>query len=240
MKPEGSLLHSQVPATCPYPEPARSSSYPHILKIHLITILPTTSGCPKWSPSLRFPPQNPVHASPLLHTRYMPRPSHSSLFYHPNILNVLKREILSTDRNPILVTDLKLRFSEVWRRVFWYIHIKCSKDPLLPSTRWWFHLLPTTVWISKPPRQRCWYWLPPDDWLHCVPPCMTVMCQWTETSASHRCTMNSLASTGYQTPVLLAACVRDKTWFSPAYTNIDVRFLRMTQTWSKHVGVVVH
>jgi len=23
MKPEGSLLHSQVPATCPYPEPAR-------------------------------------------------------------------------------------------------------------------------------------------------------------------------------------------------------------------------
>ena len=25
-----SLLHSQVPATCPYPEPARSSPYPHI------------------------------------------------------------------------------------------------------------------------------------------------------------------------------------------------------------------
>jgi len=31
MEPEGSLLHSQVPATCPYPEPARSSPYPHIL-----------------------------------------------------------------------------------------------------------------------------------------------------------------------------------------------------------------
>jgi len=30
MEPEGSLPHSQVPATCPYPEPARSSSYPHI------------------------------------------------------------------------------------------------------------------------------------------------------------------------------------------------------------------
>ena len=27
---EGSLPHSQVPATCPYPEPARSSPYPHI------------------------------------------------------------------------------------------------------------------------------------------------------------------------------------------------------------------
>jgi hypothetical protein len=30
MEPEGSLPHSQEPATCPYPEPARSSSYPHI------------------------------------------------------------------------------------------------------------------------------------------------------------------------------------------------------------------
>ena len=30
MEPEGSLLHSQVPVTCPYPEPAQSSPYPHI------------------------------------------------------------------------------------------------------------------------------------------------------------------------------------------------------------------
>jgi len=28
MEPEGSLLHLQVPANCPYPEPARSSPYP--------------------------------------------------------------------------------------------------------------------------------------------------------------------------------------------------------------------
>ena len=31
MEPEGSLPHSQVPATCPYPEPSRSSPHPHIL-----------------------------------------------------------------------------------------------------------------------------------------------------------------------------------------------------------------
>jgi len=31
MKPEGSLPHSQVPASCPYPEPARSSPYLHTL-----------------------------------------------------------------------------------------------------------------------------------------------------------------------------------------------------------------
>ena len=30
MEPEGSLPHSQVPATRPYPESARSSPYPHI------------------------------------------------------------------------------------------------------------------------------------------------------------------------------------------------------------------
>jgi len=30
MEPEGSLPQSQVPAICPYPEPAQSSPYPHI------------------------------------------------------------------------------------------------------------------------------------------------------------------------------------------------------------------
>jgi len=30
MEPEGSLPHSQVPATCLYPKPARSSPQPHI------------------------------------------------------------------------------------------------------------------------------------------------------------------------------------------------------------------
>jgi hypothetical protein len=30
MEPEGSLPRLQVPATCPYPEPARSGPYPQI------------------------------------------------------------------------------------------------------------------------------------------------------------------------------------------------------------------
>ena len=30
MEPEGPLPHSQVPATCPYPESVQSSTYPHI------------------------------------------------------------------------------------------------------------------------------------------------------------------------------------------------------------------
>ena len=55
----------------------------HFLKIHLNIILPSTPGSPKWSLSLRFIHQNPVYASPLHHTRYMLRPSHSSRFLPP-------------------------------------------------------------------------------------------------------------------------------------------------------------
>ena len=86
MEPESSLPHSQVPATCPYPEPARSSQCPtsHYLKIHLNIIFPSTPGSSKWSLSLRYPHQNPVYASPLSHTCYMPRPSNSSRFDHAN------------------------------------------------------------------------------------------------------------------------------------------------------------
>ena len=69
MEPEGSLPHSQVPATCPYPHQARSSPYPHIA-LPEDPILPSTPRSPKWSLSLRFPHQTPAQASPLPHTRY--------------------------------------------------------------------------------------------------------------------------------------------------------------------------
>ena len=49
----------------------------HFLKSYLNIILPSASGSPQWSLSLRFPHQNPVYPSPLPHTCHIPRPSHS-------------------------------------------------------------------------------------------------------------------------------------------------------------------
>jgi len=81
MEPEGSSPHSQAHTTCPYPELYPVHTPPsHFPKIHPNIILPSMPGSPQWSPSLRFPHQNPVHTSPLPHVRYMPRPSHSSWF----------------------------------------------------------------------------------------------------------------------------------------------------------------
>jgi len=87
MEPEGSLPHSQKPATCPYPEPARSYPYPpHPTSYRSILIL--SSHVRLGLPSGLFPPGFPAKTlhKPLLspHTRYMPRLSHSSRFDHPN------------------------------------------------------------------------------------------------------------------------------------------------------------
>ena len=77
---------------CPPPTPIMSHIDPvhaptiHFPKIHLNIIFPSTSVSPKCSLSLRFSYLNPAYNSPLPHTRYTPRPSHSSRFYHRTIL----------------------------------------------------------------------------------------------------------------------------------------------------------
>ena len=65
----------------PNPVPIHTS---HFLEIHPNIIRPSTPRSPQWSPSLRFPHQDPVHPPLLTHTRNMPGPSHSSRFYHPH------------------------------------------------------------------------------------------------------------------------------------------------------------
>jgi hypothetical protein len=78
MEPKGSLPHSQVPATCPCPEPDRSGPCPHIL----LPEDPSYYYPPiyawvfeKWPLSLRFPNQNPVYTfPPPICATYVPTP----------------------------------------------------------------------------------------------------------------------------------------------------------------------
>ena len=46
----------------------------HLLEIHPNIIHPSTQRSPQWSPSLRFPQQDPMHPPLLTHTRHMPSP----------------------------------------------------------------------------------------------------------------------------------------------------------------------
>ena len=68
-----------MPATGPYPEPERSSpcSPSHFLKIQLNIILLPTIRAATLSLSLKFPQQNSIYTSSLLHTCHRPR-NHSS------------------------------------------------------------------------------------------------------------------------------------------------------------------
>ena len=117
MEPEGSSPHSQVPVTCPSPsqlDSVHTATY-HFLHIHLNIILPSMPGSPQWYLSLRFPHQHPVYASPLHHTRYMPRPSHPSRFYHPNIngwaVQIIKLLITYFSSFPRHLVPLKSKYS---------------------------------------------------------------------------------------------------------------------------------
>ena len=65
------------------PNPVHIPTY-HLLEIHPNIIHPSTPRSPQWSPSLRFPHQDPIHPPLLTGTRHMPSPSHSSRFYHPH------------------------------------------------------------------------------------------------------------------------------------------------------------
>ena len=87
MELEGSLPHSQVPATCPYPEQAQSSPYTHTLLLEDPSYYyypPIYAWVSPVDCFTQVSPQKPVHAPPLCHTYNMPHPSHSSQFYHPN------------------------------------------------------------------------------------------------------------------------------------------------------------
>ena len=61
----------------------------HLLQIHLNIIHPSTPRSPQRSLPLRFPHQDPIRPPLLPHPSYMPSPSHSSRFYHPQCVRFL-------------------------------------------------------------------------------------------------------------------------------------------------------
>jgi len=90
MEPEDSSPHLQVPATCPCPEPDQSSLCPpNPLYIHLNSVLTYTRVFQVVALPQVSPPKA-IYTSLLPHMCYVPRPSHSSVFYHPkDIFNIL-------------------------------------------------------------------------------------------------------------------------------------------------------
>ena len=55
----------------------------HLLEIHSNFIHPSMPRSPQWSPSLRFPHQEPIHTPLFTHMCHMRSPLHFSRFYHP-------------------------------------------------------------------------------------------------------------------------------------------------------------
>ena len=90
MEPEGSLLHSQEPATCPYPEPDRSIPRPHPISWFILIL---SFYLPLGLPSGLLPSGFPIKIlfAPLLSPVFATRPSHL------NILDLITGRVFGSE-----------------------------------------------------------------------------------------------------------------------------------------------
>ena len=89
------------------------TTHPHPTFRRSILIL--SFRLPLGLPSGLVPHQNPVPTSPLSHTRYMPRPSHSSWFYHPHYIGwgvqIIQLLIMYFSPFPCYLVHLRPKYS---------------------------------------------------------------------------------------------------------------------------------
>ena len=117
MEPEGSLLHSQASATCPYPVPAQSSPHPHPTSWRSILILSThlRVGLRSGLFPSGFPTKTLYAPSP---HPYAPHAQPISFF---SILSPAQYWVRSTDHLALSVTYRKmleiLQSLNLWRSV---------------------------------------------------------------------------------------------------------------------------
>jgi len=143
---KGSLPHSQEPATCPYSKSDQSSPYTqtHYLKIHFNIVLPPTPGFYKWTLSLRFPHKYHVYTSPLPHTFYIPRLSHS----YSKDTGIFSQEVKRSEREAEILCRfmckkswwiIELHLNHEWCQIFWNckkIAIVCYNRLLFEKWQW--------------------------------------------------------------------------------------------------------
>ena len=118
MEPKDSLPLLKETATCPYSQLDQSSPCPHLTSWKSILILSShlSLGLPSGLFPSGFPTKTPY--APLLyppHTCYIPRPSHSSWFYHPNniwwAVQITKLLIMQFSPLPCYLVPLRPKYS---------------------------------------------------------------------------------------------------------------------------------
>ena len=90
----------------------------HFSRTHFSIILPSKPGSSKWSHCLRFSHQNRLCNSPLPHMCYMPRPTESAWFHHPNTIwwgaESIKLTVMYSSPLSCYITYISLQFIYPW------------------------------------------------------------------------------------------------------------------------------